>query len=413
MIARTTFLALLASLAFALVASFAPRASAQDEADASVPTVDAAPPPTATVIPSASSPVPAASDTSDAGVTAPEGAAAPPSEVASRGPGFSSAGGSRIRVGLEVFAQYSVRDVDAPSSNRTWFHQFDVPRVHAAVDGEYEGVRGRVVLEATRSASEGSLIGVAGDSLVLRIREAYASYRPWGAFAIAAGVVPTLTVPELDGTWMMRAVAPSAVEAAGLLSPADLGAKMRFDLPHRYGWIGAGAFNGDGYTSRELNRGKNVESAVELHPLPDGPLLPVGVFASYAVGSTGTTRARADRLTAGLVWQGASIRAGALLTYAWGREQLGTAKGVVASAFARVEPVSRLYLAARYDHVVRDAVNDPTDTVSRILASLGYRIADPLEAFLVFDRSIPSNRAQNELPGSNAWEGRVVARVVF
>ncbi|MBS2017827.1 MAG: hypothetical protein JST00_33425 [Deltaproteobacteria bacterium] len=316
-------------------------------------------------------------------------------------------------MGLEVFAQYAARDVDAPNANRTWFHQFDVPRVHAAVDGEYQAVHGRVVVEATRSASEGALIGVAGDSLVLRIREAYAAYRPWNAFTITAGVIPTLTVPELDGTWMMRAVAPSALEAAGLLSPADLGAKMRFDLPQRYGWLAVGAYNGDGYTSRELNRGKNVESAVELHPLPNGPLLPLGLFASYAVGSTGTARTRADRLTGGLVWQGAHLRGGALFTYAWGRELLGTARGIVASAFVRVEPLERVYLGARFDHVVRDAVNDPEDSVSRVLASFGYRVADPLEVFLVLDRSIPTNRAQNELPGSNAWEGRVVARVVF
>jgi hypothetical protein len=211
----------------------------------------------------------------------------------------------------------------------------------------------------------------------------------------------------------MRAVAPSALEAAGLLSPADLGAKMRFDFPQKYGWIGVAATNGDGYTSRELNRGKNIESAFEVHPLPNGPLLPLGVFGSYAVGSTGTARARADRLTGGLVWQGARVRAGALLTYAWGREQLGTNRGTVASVFARVEPVNRLYLGARFDYVVRDAENDPTDTISRVIGSVGYRIVDPLEVFLAIDRSIPSNRAQNELPGSNVWEGRVVARVVF
>ena len=152
---------------------------------------------------------------------APVGRAAPPTEAARA---ENWAADAKVRAGLEIFAQYSYRDTAGPGDNRTWFHAFDVPRVHGAVEGQWEAARGRVVLEATRSASEGSLIGVAGDSLVLRVREAYAAYRAWDVLDVSAGVVPTLTVPELDGTWMLRPIAPSGLEASGLLSPADLGA---------------------------------------------------------------------------------------------------------------------------------------------------------------------------------------------
>ena len=69
--------------------------------------------------------------------------------------------------------------MSGPGSSSTWFHAFDVPRVHAAVEGAYDDtLRGRVVMEAVRSASEGALIGVSGDSLVIRVREAYGAYRP-------------------------------------------------------------------------------------------------------------------------------------------------------------------------------------------------------------------------------------------
>src|SRR5262249_32642976 len=78
---------------------------------------------------------------------APVGHAAPPTEAATRGTGT-------VRAGLEVFAQYSYRNFFAPENNRTWFHAFDVPRVHGAVEGSWEQARGRVVLEAVRSASE-------------------------------------------------------------------------------------------------------------------------------------------------------------------------------------------------------------------------------------------------------------------
>ncbi|MBX3204396.1 MAG: hypothetical protein KF764_04975 [Labilithrix sp.] len=337
---------------------------------------------------------------------APIGHAAPPTEAATHGAG-------PVRAGLEVFAQYSYRNLVGPGNNQTWFHAFDVPRAHAALEGELDGARGRVVLEATRSASEGSLLGVAGDSLVLRIREAYGAYRVVAPLELSAGVIPTLTVPNLDGTWMLRPVAPSALEASGLMSAADLGAKARVDLPRGFGWLAAAAYNGDGYTNRELNRGKTFEGAAEVHPLPNGALRPLGVFGSYVAGSTGTSLARADRVTGGLVWQGSRVRGGAYFTHAWGVAQLGTQRAMLASAFVRVEPVPRLLLGARADHTIRDSAVSPTDAFTTVLGSVGYRVALPVETFLALSRSIPTARAQSEVPGSNAWELRAIVRVVF
>lgn len=338
---------------------------------------------------------------------APEGRAAPPTEAATRST-------ARLRAGLEVFADYSYRRMSGPGSSSTWFHAFDVPRVHAAVEGAYDDtLRGRVVMEAVRSASEGALIGVSGDSLVIRVREAYGGYRPVEALEISAGVIPSLTVPELDGTWMLRAVAPSGLEANGLGSPSDLGVKARYDLPERYGWIAAAGTNGEGYASRELNRGKNLEGAFEVHPLPRGALLPLGIFASYTAGSTGTVSARADRLTSGLVWQGVLVRAGAFFTYAWGVAQAGAQHAALATAFLRVEPLPRLLAGARVDVAVRDVRTAPADAISTVWLTAGYRIADPAEVFLAGTRTIPTTRAEAEVPGADAWSLRVIGRVVF
>jgi len=339
-------------------------------------------------------------------VEVPVGHAAPPTEAATRGEG-------PLRVGLEVFGQYALRNTTGTDGNTTFFHAFDLPRAHAAIEAEHAGAKGRVVLEATRSAAEGSLIGVTGDSLVLRVREAYAAYKAFGMLDVSAGVVPTLTVPNLDGTWMMRPVAPSVLEASGLLSPADLGGRARLEIPKGYGWLAVAAYNGEGYTSRELNRGKNIEGALEVHPLPGTALAPLGVFASFTGGSTGTVRARANRLVGGLVWQGSLVRAGAIVAHAWGLRDLGTARALVLSAFVRVEPVERLYLAARFDHVARDLEGAPSSSVSTVLGSVGYRIASPLEAFVAVSRNVPTRRAEDELPGSDFWDLRVVSRVVF
>lgn len=379
-------LAIIASILF-----FAGTAAAQDPTPESEPAPAPAPPP------------PPPERTVNTG--APIGQAAPPTEAGTRlmtGP---------VRAGLEVFSQYSYRNY-----SNTWFHEFDVPRVHGAVEGEYDGVRGRVVMEAARSAGDGALIGVSGDSLVLRVREAYAAYRPVAPLEISAGVIPEMTVPELDGTWMMRAIAPSGLENSGLMNAADLGAKARVDLPGNYGWLGTALYNGDGYTNRELNRGKNFEGAANIHPLPsiaNERLRPLGVFASYQAGSTGTSLARANRLTGGLLWQGERIRGGLYATQAWGVAQLGTQKALLLSAFVRVEPIPRLLLGARIDHENRNTDATPEDRVTTLWLAAGWRVAMPLEVFLAFDRTIPTTRAEQEVPGSDAFQLRVIARVVF
>lgn len=363
----------------------------------------AAPPPAPAPPPTSAA---AALDATPEAVLVPIGKAAPPTEAATRGRG-------NVRAGLEVFAQYTARNTIDLDRNSSFFHLFELPRAHAAIEGEYQGAKGRVVLEATRSAAEGALLGVAGDSFVMRVREAYAGYRAFDMLEISAGVVPTLTIPNLDGTWMMRAVAPSVLEQNGLLASADLGARAKLDLPAGYGFLAVGAYNGEGYTSRELNRGKNIEGALEIHPVPRGALAPLGVFASFSGGSTGTTLARANRLVSGLVWQGARVRGGAIFAHAWGLADLGTAKALALSAFVRVEPVDRLYLGARFDHVVRDTVADPLDAKSTVWGTVGYRILDPLEGFVAIARSVPTRRAEDEAPGQNFWDLRVVGRAIF
>jgi hypothetical protein len=303
-----------------------------------------------------------------------------------------------LRAGLEVFAQYSYRRTLDPDGTTQWFHVFDVPRVHGAVEGTYRWARGRVVIEGVRSAAEGSLVGVA---------------EPLPGLEISAGVVPTLTVPTLDGTWMMRPIAPSAVEANGLLSAADIGARATYELPRGYGRAGLGAYNGEGYTSRELNRGKNVEAALELHPAPGTPAAPLGVFASWVAGSQGTLLSRADRGTLGLVWQDTWLRGGAFVTHAWGVAQFGEQRALNVSAFVRAEPITNLLFAARVDHVVRDTAASPANAITTMWLAGGYRPLPPLETFLSFARSLPTRLARAEVPGVDSWELRLVTRVVF
>ena len=177
---------------------------------------------------------------------------------------------SAFRIGAEVFGQYGAR-WNQSASGSSFYHQFDLPRAHASLEGYVVAdkssgstVGARVLLEATRSASEGALLGVSGNSLVLRLREAYATYkfrehdtgrRLSGEARI--GIIPMAVVGEVDGTFLSRAAGPGAIELSGVLPAADLGASLRLRNFNGIGhsWIQIAATNGDGYTQKEFNRG--------------------------------------------------------------------------------------------------------------------------------------------------------------
>ncbi len=335
-----------------------------------------------------------------------EGTAAPPTSAGTTD--FAL----KLRPGLEVFAQYAYRRTLHQNAAASWYHEFDVPRVHLALSAEAGDASGRVVIEGVRSAAEGALVGVAGDSVVLRAREAYAAYHYWWLDG-SAGIVPTLTLPELEGTWMLRAVSATPQETTGILTPADVGATVRLTLPDHHGFLGIGGYNGEGYTNRELNRGKNTEFAASIHPVGDGMLLPLAIFASYEIGSSGTGLSRADRATGGLLWQGRWVRGGVAATYAWGLADSGRRRSIIGNVFVRVEPIERLLLGARADRWWLDSRDQKDATITTVTATVGYRVADPLEAFLAGTRSVATDSAVAALPGTDYWEARAVTRIVF
>jgi hypothetical protein len=77
------------------------------------------------------------------------------------------------------------------------FNAFTVPRVQVGVQADWKGASGRVLLEGVYATQGGALIGVAGDSVVVRLREAWGGYR-WKFLEAQLGLVPTLVVPEVE-----------------------------------------------------------------------------------------------------------------------------------------------------------------------------------------------------------------------
>jgi hypothetical protein len=327
-------------------------------------------------------------------------------------PNATAAGstGLTVRPGVEVFAQYALRITNTDTGSDTT-HDFDVPRTHASLTGSWQNARARVVLEAVRSASEGSLLGVAGDSLILRLREAYGGWNS-PRVDVRAGVVPTLALPEIEATWGLRAVAPTPLETARFVAPADLGVTARVAIPNGLGAVAVGAYNGEGYARREFNRSKSVEAMVILRPFAGGALEPLTAMASYTLGTSGAGDVRADRFTGALLWRGARVRGGATFTYAWGVDDRGDRAAWLAEGFVAAEPVASLLLGARAVRWQRDTGVD-TDRVTTIVATAGWRVFRPWEVFLAGTRSIAGARTVQAVPGADHWDLRVVSRVVF
>ena len=149
-----------------------------------------------------------------------------------------------------------------------------------------------------------------------------------------------------------------------------------------------------------------------MHPVHVDGLRAITVFGSYIVGSTGTASARADRLTAGLLWEGAKVRGGVVYTYGWGLEDRGDRTTWLLDAFVRVEPVARLIFGARVARWQRNT-DEATDRITTVLGSVGVRWIDPLETHLAVERNIPGARAQDALPGADTWDFRLIVRAIF
>ena len=318
-----------------------------------------------------------------------------------------------IRPNLQVFAQYALELRDGADDSLDWYHEFELERAHLGVAMGYEEGLGRVLVEAVRSASEGALIGVGGDSLVMRLREAYGGYTLFEMLSLKAGVVPTLTIGRLEGAAAMRPIVRTGTEAAGLTSPADLGATAALTIPAGYGWVAAGGFNGEGYTSRELNRGKNFEVSAEVHPFAFfEPVEPLALFGSYAGGSTGTGLAKANRVTAALMWTEGIIRGYAGIVYAMGVDGVGDQDALLVDTQLRAEPLDGLLLGAQVMHWLRDVDLDE-DVLTSITGSLGYRFIDPMALHLALDKMVLGSDAEAALPGLYSWRFRAVADVTF
>lgn len=305
---------------------------------------------------------------------------------------------------LDLFGSF---EGDFPADAKS-YNRFAVPRALAGLEVHAEGVRGRLLVEGVYSTEGGALIGTAGDSEVIRLREAWGGYR-WRFLEARLGVIPDPQFAPLEHAWAFRQLAPDGLEAFHLASPADFGASLRGWLPADFGWVALAITNGEGYGQRELNTGKNLTLAANVRPVP--ALKQLEVVATGVLGSSGVGNTRADRLGGGVLWDGGWVGAGVTAHAFWGLADDGGRRGLLLQAFARVQLFERLLLAVRGEHLWRDFSATADDSVSTLAAGAGVRLGYGCELFAEYERDALSPLARASLPGADVNAVRVVVRL--
>lgn len=302
----------------------------------------------------------------------------------------------------DAFGEYAARFPTAgPGANA-----FSIPRVQLGLDGSWYDASARVLLEGAYATTGGALIGISGDSVVVRMREAWGGYR-FKFLEARFGLVPTLAIPELERGFRFRELTPDGLENTRLLAPADFGATLKATLPMGFGFVGAAVTNGEGYTSRELNDGKNVEITALIRPLALTRFPNLEVLALASFGTSGLPAIPTTRIGGGVQWSSLRLGLGATAFYARGLLLDPSREGMLVQGFVRGTLFDHLLLTARAQYFNRSLAGK--DAVFEALAGVGGQVAF-LEAFVAYVRTVTLFDARAALPGVDGNEVRVVIR---
>lgn len=218
-----------------------------------------------------------------------------------------------------------------------------------------------VGIEAIRSAGPQSLTGIDGDSLVLRVLEAYGhgALRA-GPFdlGVRAGVVPERWLEQVEKGYDTRGLEPIGSDGARLFERADVGATATAS-----GWRGRVELdlelvNGEGRAQRELNRGKNTTAIVTVRPVlrehARGPIV-VALHGGFRDGSLGIASAADRRGAAAVTLASPWVYAGAEYVHALGVQGRSERRANVVSSWVSGRILPRwLGAAAKYDRMQQD-----------------------------------------------------------
>lgn len=152
---------------------------------------------------------------------------------------------------------------------------------------------GVVGVEAIRSAGPQSVTGIDGDSLVVRMLEAYGHAAVHVGpidLGARAGLVPERWIEQLEKGYDTRGFDALGSDRTRMFDRSDIGVTLTAS-----GWkslvdVDVSVVNGEGRAQRELNRGKNITAIATVRPLrrehAKGPIV-LAVHGGFRDGSLG------------------------------------------------------------------------------------------------------------------------------
>jgi hypothetical protein len=189
-----------------------------------------------------------------------------------------------IRVGMTLYPTFTyqtepkITDADGNAVNR---NAFDVARSYINVTGQISHIVAfRITPDITRESGLVASSSVSSDSLVFRIKYAYAQFNldDWMARGswVRLGIQQTPWVDFEEGIYRYRfqgTVFAERIPLPTTMTSSDAGASFHYNLPSNYGDIHVGVYNGENYQRVEVNDQKAIEFRGTVRPFAAG--LPV------------------------------------------------------------------------------------------------------------------------------------------
>lgn len=198
------------------------------------------------------------------------------------------------------------------------FSNFDLDRAELGIQSPETNMwGGELRLESIRSAGPNSLMGIDGDSLLLRIKRAW-GYGQWQGkhwkVQSRFGLIPDPWHLIVMNSFPLRALGPSQGEREGLQDTSDLGASVQ--VTYRQQKLFMSLTNGEGRRFQEQNQGKNLLFGADfLIPLSWASLK---LSTAYRDGSKGTSSGREHRLYFASHLRANKVHLGTISAKAWG-----------------------------------------------------------------------------------------------
>ena len=200
-----------------------------------------------------------------------------------------------MKVGVTLFPNFTyqsnstITDADGRVVNK---NTFDVSRAYINLTGNVSHIVAfRLTPDITRESgllSLGAGNGVSSDSLVFRIKYAYAQFNldDWmtkGSWA-RVGIQQTPWVDFEEGIYRYRfqgTVFAERIPLPTTMTSSDAGASFHYNLPSNYGDFHFGVYNGENYQKVEVNDQKALEFRGTLRPFATAAPILRGLRAHF------------------------------------------------------------------------------------------------------------------------------------